>query len=68
MSTGTPGFTAVVRAGDTPGGPFTDDSQSQTVAARTTFALDGHTARYYVLWITNLGTVDSVHVNEVTAG
>jgi len=65
VSTDTPGFTAVIRAGDAPGGPFTDDSRSQTAGAETTFALDGHTARYYVLWITNLGTVDTVHVNEV---
>ena len=65
VSTATPGFTAVIRAGDAPDGPFSDDSQSQTVGAETTFALDGHTARYYVLWITNLGTVDSVHVNEI---
>ena len=66
VSTDTPGFTAVVRAGDTLDGPFSDDSRSQTVAAATTFTLDGRAARYYVLWITNLGTVDSVHVNEVT--
>ena len=68
ISTDTPGYTAIVRAGDSPGGPFADDSSSQTVAARTTFELDGHTARYYVLWITSLGTDDTVHVNEVTAG
>jgi serine/threonine-protein kinase len=67
VSTDTPGYTAIVRAGDSPGGPFADDSPSLTVAARTTFTLDGHTARYYVLWITNLGTDDTVHVNEVTA-
>ncbi len=66
VSTDTPGFTAVIRAGDAPDGPFSDDSPSQTVDAETTFALDGRTARYYVLWITNLGTVDSVHVNEVS--
>ena len=68
VSTDTPGFTAVVRAGDTPDGPFGDDSRPQTVDAATTFTLDGRAARYYVLWITNLGTVDSAHVNEVTAG
>ena len=67
VTTDTPGYTAVVRAGNSAGGPFTDDSPSQTVAARTTFALDGHTSRYYVLWITSLGTDDTVHVNEVTA-
>jgi len=66
VSTDTPDFTAIVRAGDSPDGPFGDDSPSQTVAAETTFTLDGRTARYYVLWITNLGTVDSVHVNEVS--
>ena len=65
VSTDTPGFTAVIRAGDAPGGPFSDDSRPQAVGAETTFPLDGHTARYYVLWITNLGTVDTVHVNEV---
>ena len=68
VSTDTPGYTAIVRAGDAPGGPFSDDSSSQTVDARTTFVLDGHTARYYVLWITNLGTYHSVRVNEVKAG
>jgi predicted Ser/Thr protein kinase len=68
VSTDTPGYTAVIRAGDTPGGPFSDDSSSQTVAAQTTFVLDGHTARFYVVWITNLGTYASVHVNEVKAG
>ncbi|HVP75651.1 MAG TPA: protein kinase [Gaiellaceae bacterium] len=67
VSTDTPGFTAVIRAGDAPEGPFSDDSPSQTVAAETRFTLDGHAARYYVLWITNLGTFESVHVNEVTA-
>jgi serine/threonine-protein kinase len=67
VSTDTPGYTAVVRAGDSPGGPFAGDSPSQTVAARTTFRLDGRTARYYVLWITSLGTDDTVHVNEVTS-
>jgi hypothetical protein len=37
------------------------------VAAHTTFELHGRGARYYVVWITNLGTYQSVHVNEVTA-
>ena len=65
VTSDTPGYTAIVRAGDAPGGPFSDDSSSQTVGAQTTLALDGHTARYYVLWITSLGTYHSVHVNEV---
>jgi len=33
----------------------------------TTFALSGAAARYYVVWITNLGAASSVDVNEVTA-
>jgi eukaryotic-like serine/threonine-protein kinase len=68
VSTDTPGYTAVIRSGNAPGGPFGDDSSSQTVGAQTTFVLDGRTARYYVIWITNLGTYHSVHVNEVKAG
>jgi serine/threonine-protein kinase len=68
VSTDTPGYTAIVRVGDSESGPFSDDSSQQTVSAETTFALDGHSARYYVLWITDLGMHDSVHVNEVKAG
>ena len=68
VSTDTPGYTAIVRAGDSESGPFSDDSSQRTVRAETTFVLEGRSARYYVLWITNLGPHDSVHVNEVKAG
>ena len=48
----TPGFTAEILAGSSPAGPFAPDSPSQTVGRATTFTLDGATARYYVVWIT----------------
>jgi hypothetical protein len=37
------------------------------VGAHTVFTLDGKTARYYVVWITSLGTGNVAHVNEVKA-
>ena len=67
VTSNTPGFTATITAGASAGGPFTSDSTSQRVGSRTTFSLAGHSARYYVIWITNLGAHSSVHVNEVTA-
>ena len=55
MTTATPGFTAEIQAGDSPTGAFAADSSSQTVNGTTaTFTLDGKTARYYVVWITQL--------------
>ena len=67
VTTDTPGYTAEILVGGSPAGPFVADSSSQTVNARTTFALQGRTARFYVVWITNLGSYRSVHVNEVRA-
>jgi hypothetical protein len=67
VSSDTPAFTATVLAGASPNGPFSADASSQQVGSRTTFALRGHSARYYVLWITDLGTNRSVHVNELKA-
>ena len=43
------------------------DSASRPAGPRTTFALRGAHARYYILWITDLGSNQSVRVNEVTA-
>jgi hypothetical protein len=64
----TPGFTAEILAGNSIGGAAPKiDSAEQHVQASTTFDLRGAHARYYVVWITNLGAHDSVHVNEVTA-
>jgi predicted Ser/Thr protein kinase len=67
VTTSTPGFEARVLAGDGESGPFTDDSSTQTVGARTTFDLNGTTARYYVVWITLLPPGRTVAVSEVTA-
>ncbi len=67
VTSDTPGYTAVIQAGDAEGGPFTDDSPSKPGGATTTFRLNGKTARYYVIWITDLGDNAAVHVNEVTA-
>jgi eukaryotic-like serine/threonine-protein kinase len=67
VTSDTPGFTATILAGDSPTGPFTADAPSEQVGSRATFALRGHTARYYVVWITDLGSNDSVHVNDVRA-
>ena len=68
VTTDTPGFTARIQAGDSVSGPFADDSSSETVGASTTFHLNGATARYYVVWITQLPPGDAAHVNEATAG
>jgi eukaryotic-like serine/threonine-protein kinase len=65
VDTTTGGFTAQVRAGDSANGPFTPDSSPQTVQDGTTFTLNGATARYYVLWITELPPGNYVRVTEV---
>jgi eukaryotic-like serine/threonine-protein kinase len=68
ISTATPGFTAVIRAGDSPTGPFSDVSSSMQVGRRTTFSLDGGRHRYYLIWITRLGGgYQSAQINEVRA-
>jgi hypothetical protein len=67
VTTTTPGFTAEVQVGDSQSGPFTVDSSSRTVGARTTFTLDGHSGRYYVVWITQLPPGNNAAISEVTA-
>ena len=67
VTTDTPGFTATIQAGDSSSGQFADDSTAQTVGARTTFQLNGTSARYYVVWITMLPPGGSAHVNEIRA-
>jgi serine/threonine protein kinase len=63
----TPGFTAQIQESSSPRGSFHAASDSETVSSSTTFSLQGANARYFVVWITDLGPNDSVHVNEVTA-
>jgi eukaryotic-like serine/threonine-protein kinase len=71
VTSDTPGYTAVIKAGPNEDGPyssFTTDSASVVAGSRTTFHLQGADERYYLLWITNRGRWHSVHINEVTAG
>ncbi|HSK16995.1 MAG TPA: protein kinase [Gaiellaceae bacterium] len=60
-----PGFTLLVRAGDSPEGPFEDVSEELEAGERTELELDtgGRELRYYLLWITEPNT--RAHVNEV---
>lgn len=68
VTTPTPGFTAEIQAGDSPTGGFVTDSSSQTVSGTTaTFTLDGRTAQYYVVWITQLPPGGRAEISEVTA-
>jgi serine/threonine-protein kinase len=66
VTTDTPGFTARIRAGDSASGPFRTISGTRTVNGTTAFPVNGG-GRYFVVWITDLGENDSVHVNEVRA-
>ncbi len=63
----TPGFSAEIEAGSSPSGTFTPVSDSHTVGGSTVFTVRGQAARYYVVWITDLGPNAAVHVNEVVA-
>jgi tRNA A-37 threonylcarbamoyl transferase component Bud32 len=63
----TPGFTAEIRSGPSPSGPFETVSRSEAVGDRTAFAISAEPSRYYVVWITNPGPGGFAHVNEVTA-
>jgi serine/threonine-protein kinase len=67
VTTPTPGFVAQIKAGDSSSGGFAPVSSSRTVSSRTTFALDGRTAQYYVVWITRLPPGRYVRISEVTA-
>jgi serine/threonine-protein kinase len=67
VTTPTPGFTAEIQAGDSPTGSFSADSSSQPVSGTTTFTLDGKTAQYYVVWITQLPPQLYAQISEVTA-
>ena len=66
VTTDTPGFTAEIKAGDSPSSATTV-AGPKTMGDATTFQLSGG-GRYFVIWITNLGPNDQVHVNEVKAG
>jgi eukaryotic-like serine/threonine-protein kinase len=59
----TPGFQAEIQAGNSPEGPFNPVSDSQTIQGETTFELSGASARYFVVWITDLD--GRARINEV---
>jgi serine/threonine-protein kinase len=72
IATATPGFHAVIKAGDAPGGPFPDVvSPTRTVTAGNGAIFDLSVSsphRYYLIWITQLPPHDeSVRINDVTA-
>jgi serine/threonine protein kinase len=67
VTTDTPGFKAEIESGSSQTGTFKPVSKVLTVARTTTFSVKSTAAQYYVVWITDLGGNDSVHVNEVTA-
>ena len=66
VTSDTPGFSAIVKAGASPASAQ-DDSSTQTVGGNTTFDLEGRTGSVYVLWITQLPPDGVAHVNGVTA-
>jgi eukaryotic-like serine/threonine-protein kinase len=66
VTSDTPGFTAMVKAGSSPESAQSDSS-TRTVNGKTTFQLDGVTGSVYVLWITRLAPDGVAHVNGVTA-
>jgi eukaryotic-like serine/threonine-protein kinase len=68
IATATPGFTAVIRAGDSAGSfPYTVSS-SQVVSSGTQFTIGNGKHRYYLVWITRLPPgSESVRINEVEA-
>jgi hypothetical protein len=66
--TSTPGFVAVIRAGDSPTSFPVTVSSSQTVSGTATFTIAGKPHRYYLLWITQLGpSYNTARINEVKA-
>jgi serine/threonine-protein kinase len=65
----TPGFTAEIRAGERAQGPFDDvAAEAAQVGSSKVFDTGDAEARYWLVWITNLGANGSVHLNEVKAG
>jgi len=71
LTTDTTGFTAVVKTGGSSGGPFPQAiSKPRRVDHRqTTFRLAPvSAAKYFLIWIKDLGGLTHVDINEVKAG
>jgi len=67
VTSDTPGFTAMIKAGSSSSPPFTPVTGERAVDGTTTFRIHGKPARFYVIWITDLGSLSVAHVNEVRA-
>jgi eukaryotic-like serine/threonine-protein kinase len=69
IATGTPGFTAEIKASNSPTAFPTVVAASQTVTGQTRFQITGGGSyRYYLIWITRLGPgYDNAEINEVDA-
>ncbi len=67
VTTPTSGFVAQIQASPSPTGALTPDSPKETVSGTTTFTLQGRTAQYYVVWITQLPPQLYAQISEVTA-
>jgi hypothetical protein len=65
LTTDTPGFAALIQAGNARGGPFTAVSGSKTTTARTVFALTPRSARYLIVWVTSMPPGGVASVNQV---
>ena len=67
LTTETPGYTAQVRVGTSPEGPFVTVSEPKVTRPRTTFILRPRNGRYLMLWITSMPAGGEAAVNELTA-
>jgi len=68
VDTLTPGFTAVIKAGDSEQDfPDTVSGVQVVSSTHTSFAVGGGAHRYYLLWITDLGGNHQVRITEVKA-
>jgi serine/threonine-protein kinase len=68
IATQTPGFTAVIKGGNSPTSFTRDLSSPQTVSKGTRISLSGGPYRYYEIWITRLGSgYQDAWINEVRA-
>ncbi len=66
VATDTPGYSADIRVGSSPGGPFVSVSKEKQTTARTTFVLAPRSGRYLMVWITSMPDGGAAAVNEIT--
>jgi hypothetical protein len=68
VRTDTPGFSAEIQTGSSPGGPFTAVSPVRQVNGTTAFPLrSAAPARYVVVWVVDMPDSFAAEVGEVTA-